>query len=466
MITRFAPSPTGRLHLGNLRTALFNALLAFQHQGAFLLRIEDTDRQRSHQSFSESILQDLEWLGLKWKNFQEKESVIFQSHRQKIYLQYYQSLIEEGRAYPCFCTESQLKQKRDHQKKHRQAPVYDKTCRNLSKDDVTLKKAQGIPYSLRFKIPLNRTIVFKDLIKGMQEFKSEFLSDFIIQRSDRTPSFLYCNALDDALMKITHVLRGEDHVSNTAKQLCLFEAMHFTAPQYGHLPLIVSQHGDTPLSKRDNSFTLQKLKHLGYFPLALLNYLIRVGHTVSERNFMNLEQLVDCFSIEKIHKSSAHFDEGQLNFWQKQAMQHQNSELLWNVVDQELRHSVTNALRDRFLDAIQPMVVFPSEIMMWAKILLTDALEYTKESKEILSTIQPEFWKGVMRMVQLENLNAITLKQYISDFDRTKVKLHWRALRLGLTEREKGPELVKIMDILGKERIFIRLRQAVSFATL
>ena len=253
--TRFCPSPTGFLHLGNMRTALFNALFAKNQQGTFLLRIEDTDKTRSEERYTDALCADLKWLGLQWNEGPGCDSAAgpyWQSQRQTVYDTYYQQLEAGNWVYPCFCTEQQLALARKLHISSGKPPRYTGICRNLTPEMVQEKCAQGLKPTLRFRVPLDQETVFHDLVRGDQRCNHHDMGDFIIRRADGTPPFMYCNAIDDALMGVTHALRGEDHLTNTPRQIMILKALNLPIPTYGHISLIVGADG-TPLSKRNGS---------------------------------------------------------------------------------------------------------------------------------------------------------------------------------------------------------------------
>jgi glutamyl-tRNA synthetase len=463
--TRFAPSPTGYLHLGNLRTALFNALFAYRYQGDFLLRIEDTDQVRSTSAFTQAIIKDLQWLGLYWSSSDESQNLFLQSQRHDIYQQYYNRLCDEGYAYPCFCTEDRLNALREEQRAKHQPPGYDGYCRTLSSNNIKLKKDQGESYHLRFKIPQNQKIIFHDLVKGEQQFNTAYFHDFVIRRSDGSPTFLYCNAIDDVVMGISHVLRGEDHLSNTAKQLLVLRALKLSEPQYGHLPLISLQDSTTPLSKREGSFNIHDLRNKGYLPSAIINYLARLGHTIANDELMEIQQLAQVFSLEALHHSSAHFDLAQLNFWQKKAIQCQKPEHFWGSLGEKVHNTVPQAVKALFIEVMQSMVTFPEEAQAWAQLLFQDPLHYTEEAKEAIQLVEMNVWSQIRQLITdtYEDNHLLVgkvLKDYLNRFDGAKRKLYWRALRAALTNTFKGPELISIIQLLGIERTCKRLSHA------
>ena len=243
----------------------------------------------------------------------------FQTERQAIYEQYYQKLEKEGRIYPCFCTEEQLAITRKVQMASGQPPRYSGTCRRLSEQDVAEKKQLGLPFTLRFEVPKGKTVEFEDLIKGVQRFETDHIGDFIIRRGDTTASFMFCNAIDDAVMGVTDALRGDDHLTNTPRQILILQALGLPVPRYGHFPTILGPDS-RPLSKRNGSRSIKELREEGYQPLAIVNYLARLGHYDPTPALLSLEALSKDFDLGNISLSPAHYDAAQLNHWQKEAI--------------------------------------------------------------------------------------------------------------------------------------------------
>ncbi|MFM7626462.1 MAG: glutamate--tRNA ligase, partial [Gammaproteobacteria bacterium] len=272
-ITRFAPSPTGELHLGNARTALFNWLLARGRGGRFLLRIEDTDATRSRTGYATQILDDLRWLGLDWDG-----DIVVQSARGPVYAEALARLEAAGRAYPCYCTPLEIEVSRRSQLAAGRPPRYAGTCRELDAQQRAARLAEGRQPTLRFRVPDRGRIAFTDLVHGDQIFECADIGDFVLRRADGSAAFFFSNVLDDADSGVTVVLRGEDHLSNTPRQLLIAEALGLRAPAYGHLSLITGADG-APLSKRLGAKTLRELRETGYLPVALVNHLYRLGHS-------------------------------------------------------------------------------------------------------------------------------------------------------------------------------------------
>ncbi len=457
MKTRFAPSPTGYIHLGNARTALFSFLLAKSQSGHFLLRIEDSDASRSLQALSDQVQVDLLWLGLSWDEGPEKDGgqgPYFQSQRQSLYAHYYQKLQSLGRAYPCFCTEQELALMRKRLLSQGKPPRYAGTCSHLSASEVATKKAEGKKSSLRFRVQPAQTVCFDDLVKGEQVFSSADIGDFIIQRSDGSAAFFFCNAIDDALMQVTDVLRGEDHLTNTPRQIMLLQALDLPVPRYGHMSLIVGDDG-TPLSKRHGSFSIKALRELGYFPAALQNYLGRLGHTYTDPHFMALSELSKNFSLERLGKSPARYDNVQLLYWQKQALLHSTDDQLLRWMGQDVEKLVPPSAMPLFIDLMRSNISFPDEALQWAKTLFGEFV-LTSEAKSFLKNSAPKFWSTVLDLLE-EPLEFKPLMKKLQETLNLKGKALFGPLRMALTGRLDGPEMEKLVALLGSEKIRERI---------
>ncbi|MBM4217936.1 MAG: glutamate--tRNA ligase, partial [Gammaproteobacteria bacterium] len=312
--TRFAPSPTGELHLGNARTALFNWLLARRDGGRFLLRIEDTDAERSKPEFTQQLMEDLQWLGLSWDG-----ELVTQSQRGLVFREALDKLERAGRVYPCYCTPLEIEVSRKSQLASGRPPRYAGTCRNLNDSERAAKLAEGRKPTLRFKVPNGGCVEFVDLVHGEQRFECSDIGDFIVQRADGSAAFFFSNVLDDALSGVTTVLRGEDHLSNTPRQLLIAMALELTAPTYGHLSLITAADG-SPLSKRHGARSLRQLREQGYLPKALVNHLFRLGHSSDLHDLLGLQKLAAGFNPVHLVRSPARFDPVRLEVWQRQAV--------------------------------------------------------------------------------------------------------------------------------------------------
>ncbi|MCG8432693.1 MAG: glutamate--tRNA ligase, partial [Gammaproteobacteria bacterium] len=361
--TRFAPSPTGLIHLGNARTALFNALLAKHSGGALVLRIEDTDEERGYQKYVDALLQDLNWLGIDWDEGPGKAGDFgpyCQSERFDIYADYYARLEEANAAYPCFCSPQELKLSRKAQLAAGRPPRYAGTCANLSSSEIEARLAEGIEPTLRYRVPPGKKVEFDDMVRGRQVFLTDDIGDFIIRRANGTPAFFFSNAVDDALMKITHALRGEDHLANTPRQILLLRELELAVPTYGHFALVLGEGGG-PLSKREGSLSLQELRENGYLPLGLTNYLARLGHHYTDESFKDEAAIGRDFDAAHIGRAAAHFDMTQLEHWQKEAVARLSETAFWNWVAPFVGELVPENERAAFVDVVRPNTVYPRD---------------------------------------------------------------------------------------------------------
>lgn len=452
--TRFAPSPTGLMHLGNARTALFSFLLAKNQEGVFLLRIEDTDRDRSRDDYDRDLQQELHWLHLDWQ-----EGPYYQSQRQAIYDDFYHRLESQGAAYPCFCTEEQLQWMRKVQKSQGKPPRYAGTCRSLSSDEIEQKRSSGLKPTLRFRVPHNQVICFMDLVRGEQRFNSHDIGDFIIRRANGTSPFMFCSALDDALMGVTHVLRGEDHLTNTPRQLMLLQALNLNIPHYGHISLIVGEDG-SPLSKRHGSRSLKELREQGYLPNAVLNYLARLGHYYAEEILMPLNTLSREFKLSALSKSPARFDLKQMNYWQKLAVGALSSDEFWNWAGPDILQNVPNLVCEKFIEIVKPNVRFPQEIKYWSDVCFSDTLIIDEAQCDILKRTGKLYFQKALHEVRQHGKNLKTIIESLKSTLNLKGKPLYEPLRIALTGRDYGPELGKLMDLMDVNLIVKRLHYA------
>src|SRR5262245_36990988 len=321
-VTRFAPSPTGALHPGNARTALFSFLLARARAGRFILRVEDSDRERSGEDHVASQLADLEWLGIAWDagpGRDDGRGPYRQSERGAIYAGLFARLEREGHAYPCYCTAAELEVARRTQAAAGEPPRYPGTCRGLDAAARAAREQEGRKAALRFAVPAPETVRFDDLVRGPQAIDSATLGDFPVRRADGSAVFFFCNAVDDALMGVSDVLRGDDHLSNTARQLLLLRALGLPTPRYGHLPLLLDADG-SPQSKRRGSVTVGELRRLGYLASAVGNYLLRLGHHGAPDGWIAAADWPRHFDAGKLGRAPAHYDPVQLDHWQREAV--------------------------------------------------------------------------------------------------------------------------------------------------
>ena len=462
MKTRFCPSPTGSMHLGNVRTALFSALLAKSKGGGFLLRIEDTDIVRSEDKFIQAIFDDLCWLGLNWQEGpgkHEENGPYYQSKRKAIYDKYYLKLEESGLAYPCFCSEQQLAVMRKSQLSAGKPPRYTGICARLSKEEVANKMAAGLKSTLRFRVPKGKTIAFTDLVKGNHSFSSDDIGDFVIRRANGTASFMFCNALDDALMGVTHVIRGEDHVTNTPRQIMILDALGLRNPAYGHISLIVGFDG-APLSKRHGSSSIREIREAGILPIALLNYLSRLGCTYENNKLLLFNELADEFKVNCLSKSVVKFDKIQLIHWQKLAIHSLADKLLWHWMGEYVHNLVPKGLEELFISTVKPNIISPDDALYWAQIFFGNLDEFVKEDLQIIHIAGKQFYKGALESVNKFGSDYSKTREFLESTLDVKGKSLFLPLRMALTGKKHGPELAAIFELLGVDKILQRLTYA------
>jgi len=466
--TRFAPSPSGEIHLGNLRTALFNALLARQRQGVFLLRVEDTDVERSRKEHVEALLRDLGWLGIEWQEGPQvggPHGPYYQSQRLDIYHDYYAQLAADSATYPCFCTTNQLALARRAQRAAGQPPRYVGTCARLSADEVQRRLDAGIKPTLRFRVPVGECIEFDDLVRGRQSFQSDEIGDFIIRRSDGSASFFFTNAIDDALMGVTHVLRGEDHLTNTPRQLLILKALGLTAPAYGHLSLLVGDDG-APLSKRHGSRSVRELREQGYLPGALLNYLARLGHNCETDTYGDFGRLAAGFSLERLGRAPARYDEEQLRYWQKEAVTAASLDELidWLKLSPAYRsmlHKLDDSALHALLALLRDNILMPTDAAAWVERLAADDMEPDADAQRVLETAGSEFFREALAALE-EASDFRGFADAVGSAAGVKGRALFMPLRVALTGATHGPEMPRVWEWLGPARCRMRLQRALN----
>ena len=462
--TRFAPSPTGYLHLGNVRTALFNTFLARRRGGQFLLRIEDTDRERSRPEYVAALLEDLHWLGLDWQEGPEvggARGPYAQSERAAIYADYYQRLETTGQAYPCFCTPAELALSRKAQLSAGRPPRYAGTCARLSEAERCARLERGLQPTLRFRVPAGRTVEFTDRVRGLQRFASDDIGDFVIRRADGTPQFFFANAVDDALMGITHVLRGEDHLANTPRQLLLLEALELPAPEYGHLALIIGADGG-PLSKREGDLSLRELRAAGYLPEALLNYLARLGHVYDRDEWLEPAELAAGFALEHLGRASARYDAAQLLHWQSEAVRRMDPDRLWLWMGTTVPQYVAPDSRDDFIATVRPNIRFPADAAFWAERLFNADLTLSAESRAVIVAAGSAFFTHALAAYAQHGAAYPRLVEDLKRRTGLKGKHLFMPLRAALTGETHGPELDRVLDLMAPERVRRRLQACIQ----
>jgi nondiscriminating glutamyl-tRNA synthetase len=459
--TRFAPSPTGALHLGNVRTALFNWLYARRDGGRFLLRIEDTDQARSDEAQVGALMDELAWLGLGWDAGPDREDALGpyrQSARGERYAEAFARLEAADLAYPCFCTALELEVDRRTQLAAGRPPRYLGTCAALGPAARAARAAGGRPATLRFRVAPGEAIAYEDLVRGPQRFASEDLGDFVIRRADRSAAFLFSNAVDDAAMGVSHVLRGEDHVANTPRQRLIIRALGAEPPAYGHLPLLVGPAG-APLAKRDGSAAVAELRAAGYLPDAVLNLLARLGHSYPEEGWLAREALVRGFDLGALGRAPAHFDRAQLRHWQKEAVRRAPAALL----ETWARGRVPPGSEAAFVGAVRANLELPADAALWAHVVYGELPCPEGELRALIAGAGAAFYAAALEALAagadyaglVAALRAATGKGGAALF---------RPLRAALTQRLDGPELAALLAVMPEATVRARLAAARELA--
>ncbi len=465
VVSRFAPSPTGYLHLGNARTAIFSYLFARHHVGKFILRVEDTDRERSTKEFEEMLLEDLKWLGIEWDEFYR------QSERFHIYEEYAQRLIESGHAYPCFCTVEELEEERKKAEERGVPYRYSGKCRALSKEEVEEFKRQGKSYTIRFRVPDGRVVVFEDLIKGHIAINVDDFGDFVIVRSDGTPTYNFVVVVDDALMGVTHVIRGEDHIPNTPKQILIYEALGFEVPKFAHLPVILGEDR-SKLSKRHGAVSVRNYREEGYLPPALFNFLCLLGWSPPEegREIFSKEELIELFTLQGVNSAPAVFNKEKLRWMNGVYIREVLSldrlveefipflEKAGYKADKDFVRKVLEKTRDSFETL--------TEAVERLKPFFVQEVSYSEEAMAILEN-EPsrKVLELFLQKAQEEDLKAQRVKEIAKEIQKElniKAKEVWHALRACLTGELEGVGVDIMCDVLPKERVLERVIKALE----
>ncbi|HEY2590617.1 MAG TPA: glutamate--tRNA ligase [Steroidobacteraceae bacterium] len=455
-VTRFAPSPTGDLHLGNARTALFNLLLARGAGGRFLLRIEDTDEERSRDEFRERQMEDLRWLGIGWDVGPDREDArgpYRQSQRASLYARDFDALAAAGHVYPCYCSALELELARKAQLASGKPPRYAGTCRQLTAEQQARKRAAGITPTLRFRVPAGRRIEFVDLVHGEQSFLSDDIGDFVVRRADGSAAFFFSNAVDDARMGVTHVLRGEDHLANTPRQLLVLEALGLAPPAYGHVSLLLGADG-TKLSKRAGAGSVREYRERGYLPSAIVNHLFRLGHSTPEHGLLGLEEMARAFDPAHLGRSPAHFDPQQLTGWQKEAVRRLTPEELRRWLGRELPEGLDDSTADAFIEAVRPNVVLPADARVWAEVVFGAPPALDEASREAVREAGREYFAAAAQAAEAKGNDLSAVAGAVRAATGRKGAALYTPLRAALTGRAHGPELAPLMKAMppGKAR--------------
>jgi glutamyl-tRNA synthetase len=478
---RFAPSPTGYLHVGGARTALFNYLFARRHKGTLILRIEDTDRTRLQKGAIEEIFQSLSWMGLEWDEGPDRDGPhgpYIQSERRDIYQQHAEQLVEKGIAYRCFCTLERLAKLREKQQdtKMKTGSGYDRHCRELSSESSDQRVASGIPHVIRLKIPELRSIVFQDMIRGEIIYQSDVLDDFVLLKSDGFPTYHLANVVDDHYMKISHVMRGDEWIASTPRHILIYEAFEWKPPRFAHMPVILAQDGGK-LSKRKGAASVLDYKSAGILPEALINFLALLGWSPGEdREIMTREELVILFDLNKVSPKASVFDEKKLEW----------------LNGHYLRESSINALYDTVVDRWKEMGLFEDQTATnksYCQAVIGLMKTRARRIPEIAENSvyffkDPDQYDAKLAKKHFKTANLEQLKTLVeklddtSPFDQETLETVYRILaeseaisagklihptRLAVSGVGYGPGLFELLEILGKEITIRRLNKAIEW---
>ncbi|MFW8052257.1 glutamate--tRNA ligase [Vagococcus fluvialis] len=480
---RYAPSPTGHLHIGNARTALFNYLYARHHDGEFIIRIEDTDQKRNIEGGEESQLDNLSWLNIDWDESPQKPGKYGpyrQSERSDIYLPLIDQLLASNLAYKCYCTEEELETEREAQKSRGEIPRYNGKCAHLSVEEQAKKEAEGITPVIRFRVPKNRSYSFNDLVKGNITFESDSVGgDFVILKRDGMPTYNFAVAVDDYMMKITHVLRGDDHIANTPKQLMVYEAFGWEAPVFGHMTLIINSETGKKLSKRDETILqfIEQYRDLGYLPEAMFNFIGLLGWSpVGEEEIFSQEEFIKMFDADRLGKSPAAFDNKKLEWISNQYMkQVERSEMaklaLPYLVEAKLVEENPSeeklAWVEELVSLYQPQMSYAGEIVELSSLFFNDTLSLDDAAKEVLAgeTVSQVLEAFAKNISELEVFEAAEIKACIKAVQKetgVKGKNLFMPIRVAVSGQMHGPELAETIMLLGKEKVLDHIKQATN----
>jgi len=481
---RFAPSPTGYLHIGGARTALFNWLFARKMKGAFILRIEDTDEARSTDESVDAILKSIQWLNLNWdEGPQTKDDhsakgnygPYFQMQRkeQGIYQKYVDQLLSGGQAYKCYCTSEELDNMRQKQTAAKQNPKYDGTCRSFSAEKRAQKEAEGRQAVIRFAMPSEGSVQVDDIIRGKVSFENSQLDDFVLMKANGVPTYNFACVIDDHLMEISHVIRGDDHLSNTPRQIHLYKTLGWGLPQFAHLSMILGPDG-TRLSKRHGHTSVMEYRNEGYLPEALINYLALLGwSTEDSQQLFELNDLIDKFSLERCSKSPAVFDPQKLHWMNGEYIRNLSHEQLINRFKFWLRHNNAEPqfatwdenLMERVVAMEHDKAKTLKDIPGLIDIFFLDKVEYVPEAVE--KVFKASSAKDVLQKVA----DRLPLQ---ADFSPEALEAFARALavemaigngkvfhpiRVAISGRTNGPSLFHMMEMMGKEKVIRRINE-------
>lgn len=480
---RYAPSPTGFLHIGNARTALFNYLFARSKGGDFIIRVEDTDTARNIEVGEESQLRNLQWLGIDWDESVNKDGGFGpyrQSERKDIYQKYAEQMIEEGKAYRCYMTSEELEAEREEQIARGVMPRYGGKHANLSSAEEQALIDEGRAPSIRIRVPQNVTYTFDDIVKGDVSFESENIGDWVIMKKDGMATYNFACAIDDHLMEISHVLRGDDHISNTPKQMMVYDALGWDYPRFGHMTLIVNEQ-KKKLSKRDAGILqfIEQYKDLGYLPEALFNFITLLGWTPEgEGEIYSREEFIKLFDENRLSKAPAFFDKQKLMWINNQYMKTKDSDTVFEMAAPFLeKEGLISASRDvqqedwarRLVALYQPQMSYAAEIVELSQQFFKRELNYTEDAEEVLTQDHiPELLpalRDAFTELSAEDFTPGNIKAAIKSVQKStgfKGKQLFMPVRVAVTGETRGPELPDAISLIGRDVALERINARIN----
>lgn len=462
VVTRFAPSPTGYLHIGGARTALFSWLFARKNNGRFILRVEDTDEQRSTPEMTQAIIDAMDWLGLDCD-----EGPFFQSKRKDLYISYIEKLVLSGNAYHCRCTPDEVESMRQDARQKGLKPKYNGKCRELD-------HKPGPDTVIRLKAPLDGQTIFTDQVKGPISVSNQELDDFVLQRKDGTPTYNLAVVVDDLEMQVTHILRGDDHVNNTPKQILIYKALGVEPPLFGHVPMILGPD-KKKLSKRHGALSVMAYKEMGFLPEAMVNYLVRLGWSYKDEEIFSKDDLISKFTLENLGASACVFDMDKLTWINSHYIKETDISRLVKIIQEHISEQflpVDSGYLEKIIPLMQPRAGNMREMAQMAGFFLisdNDLIYDEKAVDKFLTTDAKHHLQEISsRLEEISTFDQVSLeqvfKEYIQDKD-IKFKVIAQPLRVAITGRTASPGLFETMEVLGRERVLNRLNRACSLGS-
>lgn len=477
---RFAPSPTGPFHIGGARSALFNWLLARKEGGKLILRMEDTDLERSTRESEENIKASLRWLGIEWDEGIDvggEYGPYRQTERLDLYRQYTEKLLANGQAYYCYCSEEELDAERQEQMGKGENPHYSGRCRHLSQADHERFVAEGRKPTVRFRVPDNQQIVFKDMVRDTVSFESNGVGDFVIVKSDGIPVYNYAVVLDDVLMKITHVIRAEEHLSNTPRQILIYQALGLPLPQFGHISLILGKDR-TKMSKRHGATSVEQYKNLGYLPEGIVNFLALLGWAPpGEEEIFSQEELIKQFSMDRVAKNPAVFDIDKLNHINAHYIKQASPELVTELALPHLKaagyvgEECSAEQKDwlvKVVAELQSYISYAAQITEHIDVFFNDDINFeNEEAHEIMKDadipkVMEAFKTKLAALVTVEPAAVQAILKAITKELKLGGKKVYMPVRIAITGKMHGPELINLVPLIGRERTLARMESLLA----